>query len=122
MAIKKRKRISVILPKKACAEVRESMLKEGYSLREKSKWCSEAIESFLKSPNFHDYVEMASLVEKSSQSETIYVLDELEEQLEQAIIPVRTKYPALEGVKSLIVRASIVRRLLSSLTETQSSH
>lgn len=111
----KKSRVSVMLPKQACLEIRQKMLKEGYSLREKSKWYSEAIASFLELNNFHQYVEMASEVDELSQAETIYIPKKLEEDLEDSIIKVRKKFPALEGVKSLIIRASIVRRLLLPL-------
>lgn len=111
-------RITFTLPKKACMEVRERMLKEGYSLREKSKWYSEAMRTFLKKPNFHEYVEMASLVDDLSQVETISIPEELEEQLEKALIKVRKKFPTIEGVKSLIVRASVVQGLLQPLVNS----
>ncbi len=111
----KKARISVILPKKVCQEVREHMLMKGYSLREKSKWYLESIVEFLMIPNFPNYVEMAVYVDQLSTSETFYISEELENKLEEAIVEVRKKYPALEGVKSLIVRASIIQRLLSSL-------
>jgi len=108
----KKKRISVILPTNAIKEIRERMLKEGYSLREKSKWISEAIEDFLQLKEYHSLVEMAELVDDLAKTETIYISEELEDQLEEAIIEVRKKHLALEGVKSLVVRASIVRRLV----------
>jgi metal-responsive CopG/Arc/MetJ family transcriptional regulator len=105
-------RVSVILPKNAVKEIRERMLDEGYSLREKSKWISEAIENFLQLKNFQSLVEIAELVNDFTKTETIYIPDYLEEKIEEAIIKVRKQYPTLEGVKSLIIRASIIRRLI----------
>lgn len=110
----KKKRISVVLPKNAVKEIRENMLTEGYSLREKSKWLSEAIQDFLALNDYHDLVEMAELVDDLENTDAFYITPELEEKLEDAIIDVRKKHPAIEGVKSLIVRASIVRRLVVS--------
>lgn len=109
-------RISVILPRNACTEIRKCMIKDGYSLREKSKWYSEAIKNFLDLPNYQDFVEMAVLVDDLSQIESLYIPSELDDKLENSIITVREKFPALEGVKSLIIRASIIRRLISSST------
>jgi metal-responsive CopG/Arc/MetJ family transcriptional regulator len=43
----KKKRISIVLPRNASKEIKESMINDEYSLREKSKWISEAIEDFL---------------------------------------------------------------------------
>jgi metal-responsive CopG/Arc/MetJ family transcriptional regulator len=108
----KKKRISVILPNNAVKEIRTRMLNEGYSLREKSKWISEAIEDFLRLIEYQSLVEMAELVDDLAKTETVYITSDIEEKLEEAIIKVRKQYPTLEGVKSLIVRASIVRRLV----------
>lgn len=101
-----------MLPSHAKREIVERMLKEGYSLREKSKWVSESIEDFLKLKEYQNLVEIAELVSDFANMETIYIPLDLEEKLEDAIIVVRKEYPALEGVKSLIIRASIVRRLV----------
>jgi len=107
-----KKRISVILPTNAIKEIHARMLDDGYSLREKSKWISEAIEDFVKLKEYQSLVEMAELVDDLAKTETIYITADIEEKLEEAILKVRTQYPTLEGVKSLIVRASIIRRLV----------
>jgi hypothetical protein len=108
----KKRRISIILSASATKEIRERMLKEGYSLREKSKWVSEAIEDFLMLNEYHTLVEMAELLDDFYKTEAFYITPDLEDKLEKAIIEVRKNHPAIEGVKSLIVRASIVRRLV----------
>lgn len=108
----KKKRLSVILSDNAVKEIHASMLEEGYSLREKSKWISEAIEDFLTLKDYQSLVVMAELVDDLVKQETISVTQEIEDKLEEAIINVRKEYPTLEGVISLIVRASIVRRLV----------
>ena len=108
----KKKRISVIMSSNAVKEIHKKMLDEGYSLREKSKWVSEAIEDFLTLKEYQSLVEMAELVNDLTKNETIYITPDLEDKLDEAIIKVRMQYPALEGVKSLIVRASIIRRLV----------
>jgi len=108
----KKKRISVIMSNNAVKEIHAKMLEEGYSLREKSKWISEAIEDFLTLKEYQSLVEMAELVNDLTKNETIYITPEIEDKLDEAIIKVRTQYPTLEGVKSLIVRASIIRRLV----------
>ncbi len=108
----KKKRISVIMSNNAVKEIHSKMLEEGYSLREKSKWISEAIEDFLTLKEYQSLVEMAELVNDLTKNETIYITPDIEDKLDEAIIKVRTQYPTLEGVKSLIVRASIIRRLV----------
>ena len=100
-----------MLAESVIKEIRENMLKDGYNLREKSKWISEAIEDFLKLKEYHFLVKMAELFDDFHKTEVFYINPELEGKLKMAIIEVRKKYPSIEGVKSLIVRASITRRL-----------
>lgn len=107
----KKVRLNVILPKKTKKEIREKMLKEEYGLREKSKWICEAIDNLLSLDDFPDHVKTASLMSNLSDVETIYLPEELDQKLDDAILTVRKRYLEIEGVKSLIVRASIVRRL-----------
>lgn len=112
----KKIRINVILPKNHKKEIRERMLKDGYGLREKSLWISEAIESFIKLKEFHNLVELAGLVKDLEDAETVYVTESLADDILSALHEVRKNYPSLEGVKSLIVRASIIRRLALNST------
>lgn len=107
-----KKRINVRLPNNAVREIREKMLHEGYGLNEKSLWITEAINDFLSLKDYQNLVEMAELVREFSKTETVYIDSELEDKIEQAVIDVRRKYPTLEGVKSLIIRASIIHRLV----------
>jgi metal-responsive CopG/Arc/MetJ family transcriptional regulator len=117
----KKSRINVILPENMSKEIRQRMLKDNYSLREKSRWISEAIEEFLKLHDYHNFVEMANLVADLTHAETIHITSDIVEQLENAVLQVRKEHPVLEGVKSLIVRASVIRRLVLLSTPKQSS-
>jgi hypothetical protein len=101
-------------------EIRQRMLKDNYSLREKSRWISEAIEDFLKLNDYHSFVEMANLVADLTHAETIYITSDIVDKLEDAVLQVRKEHPVLEGVKSLIVRASVIRRLVLLSTPKQS--
>lgn len=117
----KKSRINVILPENISKEIRQRMLKDNYSLREKSRWISEAIEDFLKLNEYHNFVEMANLVADLTHIETIHITSNVVDKLENAVLQVRKEYPVLEGVKSLIVRASVIRRLVLLSTPKQSS-
>lgn len=108
----KKKRLSVILPENVVKEIHARMFAESYSLREKSKWISEAIDEFIQLKEYQSLVEMAELVDGSGKQEIVYITPDTEEKIEEAIIKVRKQYPTLEGVKSLIVRASVIRRLV----------
>jgi len=116
----KKARINVILPENISKEIRQRMLKDNYSLREKSRWISEAIEDFLKLNDYRNFVEMANLVSDLTNIETIHITSALVDKLEYAVLQVRKEHPILEGVKSLIVRASVIRRLVLLSTPKQS--
>ncbi len=60
----KKSRINVILPENISKEIRQRMLKDNYSLREKSLWISEAIEEFLKLNDYHNLVIIKTLIIK----------------------------------------------------------
>jgi hypothetical protein len=104
-------RVNVIIPGNMKNELRQRMLKDGYGLREKSIWISEAIESLIKLEDFPALVQMAGMVSNLSDVETVYITPRLKDSVEEALLNVRRNHPALEGVTSLIVRASIIRRL-----------
>ena len=104
-------RLNVNLPSNAKQELRERMLRDGYGLREKSRWIGEAIQNFVQTDDFPQLTEMANTLSNINATESVNISSELDKELEEACIKVRTVYPLLEGVKSLVVRASIIRRL-----------
>lgn len=120
LTVIKKSRINVILPENLSKEIRQRMLLDNYSLREKSRWISEAIDDFLKLNDYHNFVEMANLVVDLTHTETIHITSDLVDKLENAVLQVRKEHPVLEGVKSLIVRASVIRRLVLLTTPKQS--
>ena len=104
-------RLNVNLPSNAKKELRERMIKDGYGLKEKSKWIGEAIQDFIQTDDFAQLTEMAGSLSNINAIESVNISPELDSKLEEACIKARTVYPLLEGVKSLVVRASIIRRL-----------
>ena len=54
--MKSNSRTTVRLPKGVRQEMLKRIVQEGYGLRGKSKWITEAIDSLLALPNFVDYV------------------------------------------------------------------
>lgn len=102
------------LPKKVQQRMLEQIIQEGYGLKGKSIWISESIMSFLKLPNFPELVDIAIEMEGMTEIVSMSLPEELGEQLEKAVITIRSQYPAMEGVKSKIIRASIMQRFLKS--------
>lgn len=103
---------SVKIPAPTEQKILERVVKEGYKLRGKSQWITEAIEAFLIMPNFTDLVCIAQDIDHFDTTISIRLSEELLSKLEKAVIDVRKEYPEAEGVKSNIIRASIMQRLI----------
>ena len=88
------------------------MVKDGYDLRGKSRWVSEAISRLLEITIFPEFVKMNDEMHGFGKFESVVVGRDLKKQLDDAIIHIRKQYPAMEGVQSRIVRTAIVQRLL----------
>ena len=98
------------------ATLEQSMLgqivNDGYGFRGKSRWINEAIEAFITLPKYHEYVKIADEMESLSKIVSIRAPEELMDKIELALVAVRKIYPSMEGVKSNIIRASIMQRLV----------
>lgn len=109
----KRKMItSVKLPSSIEKKMLERVVGDGYKLRGKSKWIIEAIEAFLEMPEYHDLVDIAQDIDQLDTTVSIRIPEQLMDQLDKAITEVRKHYPNMEGVKSNIIRASILQKLI----------
>jgi len=104
--------ITTKLPKSLHQNLLQQVIQDGYGMRGKSKWISESIERLLALSNFPELVEIANEVEELTDIIGIRITKNLLDKLDHAVIDIRKQYPSIEGVKSKIVRASIIQRLL----------
>lgn len=103
---------SVKLPENIHQEMCERIVQDKYGMRGKSLWISEAISDFFDIEGYPEFVDLAKDVVNLSHSVSFRVTEELESRLNDAVVIVRQKYPALDAAKSNIIRASIVQRLI----------
>jgi hypothetical protein len=103
---------SIKLQKKLHYQMQQRIVGDGYGMRGKSKWIIEAIESFFQLPDYPSLVDIADDMEQLSDIVSIRLPEKLMTMIDQAIIEVRKQYPAMEGVKSNLIRASIMQRLI----------
>lgn len=103
---------SIKLQKILHHKMQQQIIGDGYGMRGKSKWIIEAIENFLQLPDYPSLTDIADDMEHLSDLVSIRLPDNLMLQLEKAVINVRREYPAMEGVKSNLIRASIMQRLI----------
>lgn len=103
---------TVKMPRPLIQEMLEKVIADRYGMRGKSKWIIEAIDAFLKLPEYEELVNIADEIEDVSEIVSLRLPIDVMVALESAVINVRRVYPAMEGVKSNIIRGSIIQRLL----------
>lgn len=111
---------SIKLQKKLHYKMQQRVISDGYGMRGKSRWLIEAIENLLSMPDYPTLVDIAGDMDQLSEIISIRLPEKLMDKLDQAIIQVRRHFPAMEGVKSNLIRASIIQRLIrqpTSVTE-----
>lgn len=108
----KKIRLSYCLPEAILIDVKGAMMQNGYDLKGKSKWISEAINQLLAMTNYCDLVMISNQMSGFEKLDFISIELDLKEKLEDAILEIRKKFPIIEGVQSKILRTAIVQRLL----------
>lgn len=103
---------SIKLQKNLHRRLQQRIIEDGYGMRGKSKWIIESIESLLALSDYPTLVDIADDMDHLSDMVCIRLPEELLVKIEQAIVRIRTQYPIIEGVKSNLIRASIMQRLL----------
>lgn len=104
--------ITLFVPKNLTKTLEKQIINDGYGMKGKSLWIREAIEEFLNLPNFIELSVLDNQFNDLSDSLSIRITPALDERLKEAVINVRKHFPESEGVKSHIVRASILQRLI----------
>jgi hypothetical protein len=115
---------SIKLQKNLHRRLEERVIADGYGMRGKSKWIIESVESLLGLDDYPTLVDIAEDMDQLSDVVSIRVPEPLMLQIEKAVVHVRKQFPAIEGVKSNLIRASIVQRLLrgsTTVTEVSSN-
>jgi hypothetical protein len=108
---------SIKLQKKLHHRLQQRIIADGYGMRGKSKWIIESIESLLRLEDYPSLVDIAEDMDQLSDMISIRLPEDLMVRIEHAILQIRKQFPTLEGVKSNLIRASIIQRLLRQ-TET----
>lgn len=107
---------SIKLQKALHYKLQQQIISDGYGMRGKSKWIIEAVEDLLQIPDYPSLVDIAVDMDHLTDIVSIRFPETLTRKIDEAIINVRRKYPAMEAVKSNLVRASIMQRLIRSTT------
>lgn len=103
---------TVKIPEELDKTLNKSVIECGYGMRGKNKWLNQAIEQFLKLPDMCGLVEFASEIDTFDKIVSVKIPENTARKIEETVIEVRRKYPAMEGVKSHILRASIMQFII----------
>lgn len=99
-------------------KMNQTLVSDGYGLRGKSKWICDAIVSLLTFSDqefIMDCIEYADEFENLDKNMSFRPTEEVDHLLNDWVIKARIKMPALEGVKSKIIRACIIQAILGSV-------
>src|SRR3990167_6777324 len=107
---------SIKLQKKLHYRLQQRIIEDGYGMRGKSKWIIESIEDFLQLMDYPTLVDIADDMDHLSDMVSIRIPEDLMMKIEKAVVHVRKQYPTIEGVKSNLIRASIIQRLIRAST------
>jgi hypothetical protein len=105
-------KVAFVLPEPLQKDFKSHMVQNGYDLKGKSRWVSEAVEMLLQFSGYADLVKLNDEMSGFDKLESIVIERSLKKMITEASIAVRQKYPSLEGVQSRIVRTAIVQRLI----------
>ncbi len=116
-------RIVFVLPEGLQKELKEQLTKDGYDLKAKSRWISEALLNLFTMKNYPDLVKLSDEMSGFKKSESVLIDANVKSTINKAVLNIRKKYPTIEGVQSRIMRTAIIQRLLCgcSVTEFQSN-
>jgi hypothetical protein len=107
---------SIKLHKKLHHKLQQAVINDEYGMRGKNKWILEAIEAFLSLADYPNLVDIANHSDQLTDMISLRFSEPLMRKLDEAVIHVRRQYPAMEGVKSNLIRASIIQRLIRGTT------
>ena len=113
----KRRYTSLKIQKPLNALLESRVISDGYGMKGKSKWIAEAIEKFLCFHDYPDLIDIANMANNFDHNISIILSEEIYHKIEDAIVIVRRKFPTIEPVQSLVIRASIMQRLIRNSIE-----
>lgn len=105
---------SLKIPSGLHRKVMQQVIADGYGMRGKSKWVIESINIFLDLPDYEEFVNIATEMENFGDIISIRLPMDVSRKVDDAIVKVRKKFPAMEGVRSTIIRASLWQRLIGN--------
>lgn len=101
------------------SKMRQSIKKDGYGVRGKSKWISEALDELFANKDYIEMIEADNpIVKLQNNPEVIYIAFQLRERMDSVIKKCNIRNPFAKGMQSAIIRTAIFQRLLESKSFT----
>lgn len=105
-------RVTFFMPTKLVEEMQAQMKKEGYGVKDKSRWISEAIENLGKIENHLELINSSDDLSNLDSKQTIRISKSLKTHLNKIVLDVKKRFFELDGVQSRVIRTSIMQRIL----------
>ena len=112
-------KIVFVLPEGLQKDLKEQLIKDGYDLKAKSRWISEALLNLFTMKNYIELVKLSDEMSGFKKSESVLVDKSIKSNINSAVVNIRQIYPTLEGVQSRIMRTAIMQRLLCGYSVTE---
>ena len=103
---------TLLVPNSMGKKISGFVINAGYGMKGKSRWICEAITSFLELDDYQHLATLNNEFSELSESRSFRVPQEIDDALKKAIVEIRKQFPDAEGVKSNIIRASILQRMV----------
>jgi hypothetical protein len=107
----KKRKVTVLVPTALKEKVPAAVIHDGYTMRQKSLWISDAIESLLNEPSWEGSL-ISDRALRPDDKDVLSFDPKLIQRMTQAVEVVQKENPGLKASISAIVRVAINRRLL----------
>ncbi|MCP5441075.1 MAG: hypothetical protein H6958_10750 [Chromatiaceae bacterium] len=114
-ATPKIRKVTVKMPTQHKDRLPTQILADGYNMRQKSKWVSEAVESLLANPHWEGAL-VSEKVVKPDAVDVFSIPAELMTKVNREARRINAAHPSLNANQSTIIRAAIARRMLGFFT------
>lgn len=111
--MKNRYKVATRIPLKFIQEVNLGVVRNGYSMKEKYKWVSDAIEEMVDFKGYIEHlVEPVLTTSKESKAEVFSITEDANQVLLRVEGEVKSKFGINRGAKGAVLRAALLHKLV----------
>lgn len=108
-----RYKVATRIPLKFIKEVNLGVVRNGYTMKEKYKWVSDAVEEMVEFKGYIEHlVEPVLTTSKESKAEIFSITEDANKILLEVENEVKNKFKINRGAKSAVLRAALLHKLV----------